>query len=306
MRLLTRSDFDGLVCAVLLEEKGLVDSYQFVHPKDIQDGRIEVNANDILANIPYAPGCGYWFDHHASETERLDVTKLDFKGSIEFSASAAQVVWDYFGGEQTFGSRFRPLILAANIADTAAFTEDEVMNPQGWILLSFLVDPRTGLGHYRDYRIGNYQLMLDIIQHCRSKPIEEILAHSDVKQRVDRYFDHQLPFREMLKKASRVRENLIITNLLGEETPYCGNRFIIYGLYPEQNIEVRLMWGKDRQNIVVACGHSILNRSSRTNVGRLMLTYGGGGHTAAGTCQIALNDWEKAVEEICEAIVEDG
>jgi nanoRNase/pAp phosphatase (c-di-AMP/oligoRNAs hydrolase) len=306
MRLLTRSDFDGLACAVLLEEKGLVDSYRFVHPKDVQDGRVEVGASDILAKLPFVPGCGLWFDHHANEADRLYLSNLKFKGAIEFSASAAQVIWDYYGGEVTFGSRFRQMRLTANIADMAAFTEDEVMAPEGWILLSFLVDPRTGLGNYRDYRIGNYELMLDIIHFCRTMPIQKILAQPDVKQRVDRYFSHQRPFREMLKKASRVRQNLIVTNLLEEETIYCGNRFIIYGLYPEQNIEIRIMRGRDRQTVAVACGHSILNRSSRTNVGRLMQKYGGGGHSSAGTCQLSLDEWEEKVDEICQTIVKDG
>ncbi len=306
MRLLTRSDFDGLACAVLLVEKGLVDDYKFVHPKDVQDGKIDITQNDVLANVPFADGCGMWFDHHASEDERLDLDKLTFDGDSRPAPSAAQVIWDYYGGEKTFGAHLLPMLEAVNRSDSGNLTRDEILHPKGWILLSFVMDPRTGLGRFRDYRISNYQLMLDMIQYCRTKSVEEILRVSDVRERVDRYLDQQDLFEEMLRRCCEVHNNVIVTNLLNEETIYAGNRFLVYALFPDQNIEVRVMWGKDKQNVVFTCGHSILNRTSNTDVGSLMLHYGGGGHRKVGTCQVPVADWERILGEIVGRMEKDG
>lgn len=306
MRLLTRSDFDGLASAVLLVENGIIDTYKFVHPKDVQDGKVAVTSNDVLANTPYVVGCGLWFDHHASEDERLEIEKLNFEGACRPAPSSAQVIWDYYGGKKTFKKHFLPLLDAVNKSDSGNLTREEILNPKGWILLSFLMDPRTGLGRFRDYRISNYQLMEDMIQYCRTKTDEDILLIPDVQERSKRYFEQQELFEEMLKRCCEIHGNVIITNLMNEETIYSGNRFLVFALYPEQNIEVRVMWGKNKKNVVFTCGHSILNRTSQTNVGKLMLEYGGGGHTKVGTCQIPIEDWERVLEEIVNRMQKDG
>jgi len=306
MRLLTRSDFDGLLCAVLLVEKGIVDEYKFVHPKDVQDGNVEVNDNDVLANIPYVEGSGLWFDHHVSESERLKTKKLSFEGDSRQAPSAAQVIWDYYGGTKTFSSSLLPLLDAVNRSDSGSLKVNDILSPEGFILLSFIMDPRTGLGRFKNFRISNYQLMEDMIQYCRTKTAEEILDIPDVRKRVDRYFEQQDLFIEMLERVCKIRDNVIITNLRDEETIPAGNRFLVYALYLDQNIEVRVMWGKNKQNVVFTCGHSIVNRTSQTNVGKLMLKYGGGGHEKVGTCQVPTSDWERVLEEILDQMVRDG
>jgi nanoRNase/pAp phosphatase (c-di-AMP/oligoRNAs hydrolase) len=306
MRLITRSDFDGLASAVLLVEKGIVDKYEFVHPKDIQDGKISVTKDDVLANVPYAEGCGLWFDHHTSEDERLDIERLEFEGDSRPAPSAAQVIWDYYGGEGTFGTKLVSLLDAVNKTDSGDLTKEEILNPTDWILLSFVMDPRTGLGRFKDYRISNYQLMEDMIQYCRTKTVQEILEIPDVAERTKRYFEHQEYFKDMLKWCCQIHGNVIVTDLLNVETIYSGNRFLVYALYPEQNIEVRVMWGRERQNIVFACGHSIVNRTAKTNVGKLMLEYGGGGHEKVGTCQVLVNEWKKNLLEIVALMQRDG
>ncbi|MDH5561514.1 MAG: exopolyphosphatase [Deltaproteobacteria bacterium] len=306
MKLLTRSDFDGLACAVLLVEKGVVDEYEFVHPKDIQDGQVKITQNDVLANVPFAEGCGLWFDHHSSEEDRLEMGKLEFEGLSKSAPSAAQVIWEYYGGEKTFGPHFLPLLDAVNKADSANLTREEVLDAKGWILLAFIMDPRTGLGRFRDYRISNYQLMQDLIQHCRTKKVEEILDLEDVKERTKRYFEQQELFKDMLKRCCTIKENLIISDLSEENTIYCGNRFLVFALYPQQNIELRIMQGKDKQNMVFTCGHSIINKTSKTNVGKLMLKYNGGGHDKVGTCQVSHDGYQKALQEITETIIKDG
>ena len=307
MRLLTRSDFDGLACAVLLTEKGVVDRYTFVHPKDVQDGKVAVTDNDVLANIPYAAGCALWFDHHVSETDRLELQNLKFEGVSRPAPSCAQLIWEYYRGEESYNRRLIPLLEAVNKTDAGFLSSvEDIMNPTGWILLSFIVDPRTGLGRFKDYRIGNYQLMLDLIEYCRKMTVDRILEIPDLAERTKRYFQHQDLFIDMLARCCSIDNNVIIVNLLNEKTIYCGNRFIAYSLHPRQNIEVRVMWGRNKKNIVLACGHSIVNRSSLTNVGKLMHRFGGGGHEYVGTCQVAMEDYRATLEKILDQIKKDG
>ena len=304
MRLITRSDFDGLACAVLLEEVGLVDDYLFVHPKDVQDGLVEVDANDILANVPFVPGCGLWFDHHASEAERLQLTPgVDYQGASGLAPSCARIIYDYYGGEEKFAKFDRTgLMSAVDKADSAAFTRGEILDPHGWVLLAFIMDARTGLGRYRDYRISNLALMRDMIGYCRHMQVEEILDVQDVKERVDRYFHQEAAYREMLLSCSRSEKNVIIIDLRDVGEILSGNRFIEYALFPEQNVSLRVLWGRERKNVVFTVGHSILNRTCAVNVGSLMLGYGGGGHVRVGTCQVPVDRADRVLAEILEAL----
>lgn len=304
MRLLTRSDFDGLASAVLLKEAGIIDERKFVHPKDIQDGIIEVTENDVLANIPFVEGCGLWFDHHSSESERLALEGR-YKGYSSEAPSAARVIYDYYGGKAKFG-HLDELMAAVDKADTGRFTREEVLNPQGWVLLSFIMDPRTGLGRFRDYRISNYQLMDQMIEYCGTSKIGDILDMPDVQERVKRYFEQNALYENMIKDNTRLDGNVIVTDLRGADVIYSGNRFLIYCLYPEQNISIWIINGRNKQNCVFAVGHSIINRSSRTNVGSLMLKYGGGGHRVVGTCQVPYDDAEKALADLIATMRQDG
>ena len=302
MRLLTRSDFDGLGCAALLKEKGLIDDIKFVHPKDIQDGKIDVNDNDILANIPYVPGCGRWFDHHSSEMERK--AHGEFKGKSDPEApSAARVLYEYYGGAAEFNNtHVDDLVRAVDKADSGSFTVDEILNPKGWDLLSFVMDPRTGLGRYRDYRISNYNLMMDMIDYCRTKTVEEILDLEDVKERTRRYFEQDALFKEMVKQNTVLHGNVIVMDLRDQDEIYTGNRFLLYSLYPEQNVSIQVMWGFQRQNIVMTCGYSIVNRSCTVDIGSLMLKNGGGGHKKVGTCQVPVEKAESVLQSLIEAL----
>ena len=302
MRLITRSDFDGLGCAALLKEVEMIDDIKFVHPKDVQDGKVEVNSNDILTNIPYVKGCGLWFDHHSSEEERKAYG--EFEGaSVPDAPSAARVIYDYYGGDEKFtNNHLRNLISAVDKADSADFTVEELLNPEGWVLLSFIMDPRTGLGRYKDYRISNYDLMMDMIDYCRTQTVEEILNIADVWERVKRYFDQDKLFREMITNNTVVKDNVIVVDLRNTEEIYTGNRFVLYSLYPEQNISVQVIWGLNKQNVVMTCGHSIVTKTSNVNVGSLMLKYGGGGHKKVGTCQVPAKDADRILEEIVEAM----
>ncbi len=304
MRLLTRSDFDGLACAALLKEAGIIDSIQFVHPKDIQDGKVEVTKDDVLANVPFARGCGLWFDHHTSEEERL---QLKFQGDSQTAPSAARVIYRYYVDKKKLDfSHLDALVEAVDKSDTAQFTQDEIENPQGWVLLSFIMDPRTGLGRFHDFRVSNYQLMVDLVDECRTKGIEEILQNPDVAERVRVYQEQNARFRQMLQQHSHVRGNVVVLDLRDVETIWSGNRFLLYALHPQQNVSIQVMQGRDRQNIVFAVGYSILNRTSNTDIGSLMLRYGGGGHRAVGTCQVAHDDAERVLDELVAQLNRDG
>lgn len=304
-RLVTRSDFDGLVCAVLLKEMGMIDDIKFVHPKDMQDGKIAVSANDITTNLPYIEGVHLAFDHHSSELVRNEKTHSNH--IINPTApSAARVVYEYFGGPGKFPDISLEMMDAVDQADSAQYEIDDILDPQGWTLLNFLMDARTGLGRFKEFRVSNYNLMMQLIDYCRSHTIDQILGLPDVKERVDLYFEHQEQFKEQIKRCTTVYQNLVVLDLRNEDPIYAGNRFMVYALFPECNISIHTLWGLKQQNTVFATGKSILNRTSRTNVGDLMLKYNGGGHVNAGTCQIANNQAESALLELIAQINADG
>lgn len=300
MRLVTRSDFDGLVCAVLLKHIGLIDDYKFAHPKDLQDGIIEVGPNDILANVPYVEGCAMWFDHHTSEGERLGEVKVE--GSVRHLPSCARVIWEYYGGHDKFPASFDPMMEGVDKVDSAQLTTKDILDPEDWVLLGYIMDPRTGLGRYKDYRIGNYQLMLDMIDYCSRMSAEEILDVPDVRERTMRYFDQQDLFVKMLERCSRLEGNVLVIDLRNEQEIYSGNRFIAYALYPECNVSVQVIWGLNRQNVVLTVGRSILDRSSTVDIGSLMLKHGGGGHPQVGTCQVPIAQAGSAIKEVVAAL----
>ncbi len=304
-RLVTRSDFDGLVCAVLLNELDLIDDIKFVHPKDMQDGKIDITNRDITTNLPYVAAAHLAFDHHESETIRNTGERPNHIISAH-APSAARVVYDYYGGAKAFPRISDDMMAAVDKADSAQFSHEEILEPTDWVLLNYLMDSRTGLGRFREFRVSNYQLMMDLIQYCRDHGIDEILKLPDVVERVDLYFDHAARAREQMERCATVHQNLVVLDLRNEETIFAANRFMIYALYPQCNISIHVMWGVQKQNTVFATGKSILDRGSKTNVGALMLQYGGGGHNAAGTCQVDNDQAEKVLGELIHQINVDG
>lgn len=301
MRLVTRSDFDGLVCGALLKEAGIIDEWKFAHPKDLQDGLVEITENDCLANVPFVEGCGLWFDHHSSELERNEL-EGKYKGESRLTPSCARIIYDYYGGNERF-SHFNEMMEAVDKVDSGNLTVEEIQNPTGWILIGLIMDPRTGLGRWRDFTISNYQLMEELIDACRTMETDEILNLSDVKERIEVYFDQTEKFKEMVQKYTRVEKNVIITDLRGVDPIYTGNRFMIYSLYPKQNISAWIVNGKGGMGCSVAVGYSIVNRTSNIDVGSLMLKYGGGGHKAVGTCQFNDEEMDKKVKELLEELI---
>lgn len=306
-RLITRSDMDGLVCAVLLKEMGIIEDISFAHPKDMQDGLVDIDDTVISTNLPYVPGVYMAFDHHASEIERGHGEERNNHIIDSKAPSAARVVYDYFGGADAFPNIALDMMEAVDKADAAQFSKNDILDAKGWELLSFIMDARTGLGRFRDFNISNYQLMMKLIDAVRDhNNIDEILALPDVKERVDIYHAHNIKAREQIERCGKQHGNLVVLDLRTEETIWAANRFLIYALFPRANISMHVMWGKNKQNTVLAIGKSILDRSSKTKVGELCLKYGGGGHDAAGTCQVENLKSDERIEEITALINKDG
>jgi len=297
-RLLTRSDFDGLVCALLLKELNILGSIKFVHPKDVQDGKIEVTEDDILTNLPYVRGCHLCFDHHSSEEIRSDGVAYPNHILMPEADSAARVLYDYYGGRVVFPNISEHMMTEVDRADAAKFVREDVLHPREWVLLSFLMDPRTGLGRFHNFRVSNYQLMMQLIDYCREHTIAEILSLPDVRERTELYEYHHDNFVVQIQRCAHVHGKVVVLDLRDEEVIYAGNRFMIYALFPECELSIHVIWGLKQQNTVLAVGKSILNRSSKAKVGDLLLGYGGGGHDAAGTCQIANESADQVLKEI--------
>ena len=304
MRLVTRSDFDGSVCAAILQDLGLVDEILYVHPKDLQDSKIEVNEHDIVANVPFAQGCGLWFDHHSSEHERLNL-EGHFEGASKLAPSAAQVIYEYYADNEEYAGvleKYKDLIKVVGVADSAQYSKDDILNPKGWTMLAFIADPRTGLGLKRTFRISNFELMKRLPGLLRSKPVEEILAMPDFQERIQVYDEETSKFRHLLNKHSKVEGNAILIDFRGIREVPVGNRFMEYVLYPEQNISIRIADGKNKKFAMISVGHSIINRTSPVDVGSLTLKYGGGGHKHVGTCQVKYEEVDIVVEEMLQVI----
>ena len=301
-RLVTRSDFDGLVCAMILKELNIIDEIKFVHPKDVQDGKVELSENDITTNLPFDPRVGLSFDHHESELSRLkgvDTSKLIIEAEAK---SAARVVYNYYGGAAKLKNISPELMDAVDKGDSAGFNIDEILNPKDWVLLNYIMDARTGLGRFRDFTISNYDLMMKLIDYCPKHTIKEILALPDVKERTDLYFEQTELFKAQLKRISKVYDKVIVIDLRGEDIIYAGNRFMVYAMYPEVEISVHVAWGFQKQNTAVMIGKSIVNKASKVNIGDICLSYGGGGHANAGTCQLANDVVDKELPNIIKKL----
>lgn len=301
MRLVTRSDFDGLVCGALLKEAGIIDTWKFAHPKDLQDGLVEITENDCLANVPFVEGCGLWFDHHSSEFERNNLAGR-YRGESRITPSCARIIYEYYGGQERF-PQFTEMLEAVDKVDSGHLTIDEIQNPEGWILIGFLMDPRTGLGRWRNFTISNYQLMEKLMDACRYMTTEEILDLSDVKERIEIYHEQTARFKEMVAAHTRVEKDVIISDLRGVDPIYTGNRFLIYSMYPDQNISAWIVSGRGGKGCSVAVGYSVLNRTSSVDVGSLMLKYGGGGHKAVGTCQFPDETMDEMVPKLLDELI---
>lgn len=295
MRLVTRADLDGLTCAVLLQEVEKIESVEFAHPKDVQDGKVAITANDILANLPHDDRAGMWFDHHLSQADRA--APGSFKGAYSIAPSAARVIAEHY--RHPSFERHKKMLEETDRMDAALLEEDDVLDPSGWILLGYTLDPRTGLGAFREY-------FTHVMNLCRTKDIDEILADPQVKEKVDRVLAEEKAFLAHLREVSKLDANVVVTDVRGKKGLPTGNRFLIYTIYPEANVSVRVADGKAGEFVSIQVGHSIFNRTCKSNVGELMNSFGGGGHLGAGTCQPKPEEADSVLGKIIETLKKNG
>lgn len=291
MRILTRGDMDALTSAVLLTEVETIRKIRFAHPKDVQDGEVEVDKSDIIVNLPYVPGCGMWFDHHVSENVKLDKIGT-FEGRFEIAPSCARVIYNHFADHQDKFAPYMEMLEATDKVDSAQLSVDEVKNPQQWVLLAFTLDPRTGLGpEFRKY----FRWM---VEYAKEVSVDKVLQHPEVHKRAYRVQMEHAQFEELLQTRSRLEGTVVVTDLRDVPIVPVGNRFLVFTMFPDANVELRVFWGRDKQNVVVAAGHSIFNRTCNVNVGKLMGEMGGGGHTGAATFQMPAEEADAKLAEI--------
>lgn len=304
-RLITRADFDGVVSGGLLIELDMIDEILFAEPKDMQDGKISVTSNDITTNLPYVEGVHLCFDHHLSETERIGERENLIIDPNK--PSAARVVYEHFGGAETFPDLPPELMDAVDQADSADYTEEDIFAPGPWTLLNFILDPRTGLSRFAEFSISNEQLMKDMMVYVRHHPVEAILQIPDIAERLEIYELNEEFAELQIRRCASIHDKLVVVDLRNEETVFPGNRFTVYATFPACNISIQVLpHTEDKNRTVLATGKSILDRSSRTNIGALMLEYGGGGHNAAGTCRINNEDVDRVLGELIQRINADG
>ncbi len=301
MRVIYRGNLDGVVCAVILKEVGLCDDVKIVHPTDLQEGRIDITGEDIICDLPYHPNCNMWFDHHSSELDKPNFPK-EFTGVADVAPSAAGLVYKYFLPDFPELKKYEDLVYETDLIDSAQLTQEQVMNPEGTFLLGFLLDSRTGLGYYKDFRINNFIWVNRVIDWLTQHSVLDILDMEDSVERIAKYREMQIVAERFYLDNSILDRNVIITDIREKKIPP-GNRFLIYSLagLAKGNISVRLASGKNGEFNMISVGYSIFVKTSNVHVGKICQQYGGGGHKRAGTCQPSIEDTERIFKEIIHA-----
>ena len=296
-RLITRSDFDGFVCSLLLKRLDLVDNILFVHPRDMQHQKVKLKDKDISANLPYVPGIYIAFDHHNSEDERIKKRYTNFICDSQ-KPSAARIIFEYFKMGERFPGLFDEILDALDKADTACFTKEEILNPTGWALFNFILDPKTSFERFHDFSMSHDDLCSLLIEKWNGQSIEEIMKLPELQERVLLYHTYQEHFIEQIKRSALVHKNVVIVDLSNEEVLYPGNRFMVYALYPQCDLSLFIQKENNDKKVTFSMGKSILKRTSPVDIGKLLLKYNGGGHAGAGTCQSKVSDMDKVKAEL--------
>lgn len=301
MRLVTRGDLDGLTSAVIITMKEPVDDILLVHPQEITDRTVDIRPDDILANLPFDPRAAMWFDHHLL-TDSNQKPGPEFKGRYRIAASAARLVYEYYleqSPDDPALLRLERLVDETDRLDAALLTPDDVENPRDYILLGYTIDSRTGLGSFDEY-------FRKLVEWLKTMSIQEVLRQPEVQARIERIRSESADFKSLLSRNSFQLNNVVVTDLRDIQRLPAGNRFLVYTLFPDANVSLRVHWGPRDDTVVAAVGHSIFNRTCKTSVGDLMSKYGGGGHKGAGTCILPLERAADAIDEILFELQANG
>jgi hypothetical protein len=301
MRLVTRGDLDGLTSAVIITMKEPVGELLLVESQDITDKRVEIGGEDIIVNLPYDSRCGMWFDHKLL-TDSNERPPEGFTGRYRVAPSAARLVYEFYlerDPDDAALTRLERLVDETDRLDAALLTPEDVENPRDYILLGFTLDNRTGLGSLDDY-------FARLVEWLKTMSIGEVLQQPEVRERVERIRKEQADFKRLLSRNSFQLSNVVVTDLRELGRLPAGNRFLVYSLFPEANVSLRVHWGPRAETVIAAVGHNIFNRTCNTSVGDLMSRYGGGGHRGAGTCVLPMERAADAIEEILIELQANG
>jgi oligoribonuclease NrnB/cAMP/cGMP phosphodiesterase (DHH superfamily) len=308
MRIVTRPDFDGVVCAVLLYESLDIDKpVKWVEPNAMQNRQVEILKGDIIANLAYHENCLLWFDHH--ESNRIDV---EFEGSHKIAPSAAGVVFDYFTKVKYdkqpqsiatlikgFKQDFIPLINAVDKIDSAQLSLDEVLHPEKCPY--FLISMTISSGRWEDESYWNH-----LVNLLRVDDIEQVMKDPEVKQRCDVTLRENREYKSLLRDHTIVKKHVSITDFRSLSKIPSGNRFLVFSLYPESAVNVKIRYhNKDKEKIIVSVGHSIFNNRCNVNSGSLCSQFGGGGHHGAGSCSFHHDKAEQNIAAILETLLKN-
>lgn len=290
-RLVTRNDMNGLASAALLYYLNVIDNVAFAHPRDIESGKFKLTERDITANLPYFTSVHLAFQHRINQPGQLEIqhTNLVINSDVD---STARVIYDYYGGREKFPSLLQTVVAAADKSNSAMYTIEDVLQPKEWDLLSFTLDPQTGLGRFKDFKMSTDELVKGLAKLCVYSTIEEILAKHDVAERVELYLEQESSYDEQIKRCATVIQKVLVVDLREETRIYAGNRFRVYALYPSTNISMQVYWSSDEhKTILISVGKSVFDRSSKVDVGMVMKQFGGGGHVNAGSVQVDLSEY---------------
>lgn len=292
MRIVTRPDFDGIVCAVLIYEALNLDTpILWVEPNEIQTRKADIREGDIVANLPLDPRCSFWFDHHVSNEPDQPVP-----GAFDIAPSAAGLVYTYYRDQGRLDDRFRELVDWTDIIDSADLNKDQVQFPENYpyILLSMTIQNKD----YQDIPYWNRLVSL-----LREQSIDRVMADEQVKERCGNVIRENREFADFLTQYTRVDGGVAITDFRALETVPSGNRFLVYSLFPETVVSARIRYkSTDKNHVLISLGHSIFNRNCRVNVGHLLSRYGGGGHAGAGGCTLDAADARANIDEILDIL----
>jgi hypothetical protein len=296
MRLVTRGDLDGVTAAVLITSMEPVTEIELIHPQDITDGKFAIRDGDLMANLPYHPKAALWFDHHELTASNLR-PPAGYRGRHQIAPSVARVVYEHYGSEKLL--RFAHLVDETDRFDSAQLSREEVLDPKGVVLLGFTIDSRTGLGRFKDY-------FKDLVEWLKAMPVEQVLEQPEVRRRVGLITEQNAAFLTALRSHSRQAGNVVLTDFRDTTPAPVGNRFLVYTLFPETNVSLRVQWGPERKFAAVTLGHNIFNRTSKANCGQICSDYGGGGHRGAGACTLEPATADAKIAEIVGRLQREG
>ena len=290
MRIVTRPDFDGVVCAALLKEALSIDApILWVQPSDMQHRQVTIQPGDIIANLPYHENCALWFDHHYSNRPEGAV-----KGAFRIAPSAAGIVHDYY--RDRLKRDYTELIHQTDRIDSADLTVDEILRPENhpYVLLSMTITTRSPSEQsYWDH----------LVTLLQTRTIDQIMMDTAVQQRCRQVVADNDAYEEALRENTTLVEHVAITDFRNHDPAPDGNRFLVYSLFPDCTVSVKIVYQDQLASIKV--GHSIVNRGCRVNVGQMLASFGGGGHPGAGACRFPREKSTDYLERIVAILLQN-